>query len=80
MGLENALHQRLHAKRLNKVTLRKEFFDVSLEELEALVEEINPTAEFNRTMMADDYKQSLSMGDQEFELSEDSGETEEDDD
>lgn len=80
VGLENALHQRLHANRLNKVNLRKEFFDVSLEELEALVDEINPTAEFNRTMMADDYKQSLSMGDQELELSENFEEMEEDDD
>lgn len=38
VGLENELHQRLHARRLNKVNLRKEFFDVSLDELEQLVE------------------------------------------
>ena len=63
------MHQRLHTRRLNKVNLRKEFFDVSIEELEQLVEEINPTAEFNRTMLADDYKQSLSLGDQELPLS-----------
>ena len=69
VGLEGNLHQRLHGRRLNKVNLRKEFFDVSIEELEQLVEEINPTAEFNRTMLADDYKQSLSMGDQELPLS-----------
>jgi len=69
VGLESELHQRLHARRLNKVNLRKEFFDVSLDELEQLVEEINPTAEFNRTMLAEDYNQSLSMGDQEIPLS-----------
>lgn len=69
VGLENELHARLHARRLNKVNLRKEFFDVSLDELEQLVEEINPTAEFNRTMLAEDYNQSLSMGDQEIPLS-----------
>lgn len=69
VGLENELHQRLHARRLNKVNLRKEFFDVSLDELEQLVEEINPTAEFNRTMLAEDYNQSLSLGDQEIPLS-----------
>jgi len=69
VGLENELHQRLHARRLNKVNLRKEFFDISLEELEQLVEEINPTAEFNRTMLAEDYNQSLSMGDQELPIS-----------
>lgn len=66
VGLEGELHQRLHTRRINKVNLRKEFFDVSVEELEQLVTEINPTAEFNRTMLADDYKQSLSLGDQEL--------------
>jgi hypothetical protein len=69
VGLENELHARLHARRLNKVNLRKEFFDVSLDELEQLVEEINPTAEFNRTMLAEDYNQSLSLGDQEIPIS-----------
>ena len=69
VGLENELHQRLHMRRLNKVNLRKEFFDVSLDELEQLVEEINPTAEFNRTMLAEDYNQSLSLGNQEIPLS-----------
>ncbi|MDT4761366.1 GIY-YIG nuclease family protein [Sphaerochaeta sp. PS] len=63
VGLENAIHTRLHSKRLNKVNLRKEFFSVSLDELEQLVLEINPTAEFNRTMLAEDYKQSLSLVD-----------------
>lgn len=70
VGLENELHARLHARRLNKVNLRKEFFDVSLDELERLVEEINPTAEFNRTMLAEDYNQSLSIGDEELPPSE----------
>jgi len=70
VGLENELHKRLHARRLNKVNLRKEFFDISLDELEQLVQEINPTAEFNRTMLAEDYNISLSMGDQELPPSE----------
>lgn len=69
VGLENELHKRLHKRRLNKVNLRKEFFDISLDELEQLVEEINPTAEFNRTMLAEDYNQSLSMDNQEVLLS-----------
>jgi hypothetical protein len=80
VGLENKLHQRLHARRLNKVNLRKEFFDISLEELEQLVEEINPTAEFNRTMLAEDYKQSLSMGDQELPLSDFNSESQDEED
>lgn len=66
VSLEYELHRRLNACRLNKVNLRKEFFTISLDELEQLVQEINPTAEFNRTMLAEDYHQSLSMGDQEL--------------
>jgi len=61
VGLENELHKRLHEQRLNKVNHRKEFFDISLEELERLVFEIHPAAEFNRTMLAEDYRQSLSI-------------------
>lgn len=64
VGLENELHKRLHSRRVNKVNLRKEFFNISLDELEELVAEINPTAEFKRTMVAEDYTQTLSMGDE----------------
>ena len=60
VGLEAKLHERLIAQRLNKVNLRKEFFKVSLDDLEALVQEIDPTAEFTRTMAAEEYRQSLS--------------------
>lgn len=56
--LETELHNRLSDKRLNKVNLRKEFFRVSIDELEALVNEICPTAEFNRTMLATEFHQS----------------------
>ena len=61
VGLESELHRRLDSKRKNKVNLRKEFFDVSLDELEQLVQEINPAAEFNRTMLATEYRQSQQM-------------------
>lgn len=60
-ALETAIHHRLHEKRVNRVNLRKEFFDISLDELEALVNELEPTAEFNRTMAAEEYHQSMSM-------------------
>lgn len=61
MSLEHELHTRLDAKRVNKVNRRKEFFDVSLDELEALVSSIDPTAPFNRTMVAEQYRLSLSL-------------------
>lgn len=60
VGLENKLHTLLNSKRLNKVNLRKEFFKVSIDELEALVTDIEPTAEFNKTMLAEEFRQSLS--------------------
>ena len=59
--LESELHKRLDNKRKNKINLRKEFFDVSLDELEQLIQEINPAAEFNRTMLATEYRQSQEM-------------------
>lgn len=58
--LESKLHNRLNSKRINKVNLRKEFFYSSVDELEQIVNEIDPTAAFTRTMAAEDYRQSLS--------------------
>ena len=60
-ALENAVHKRLHENRVNKVNLRKEFFNISIDELESLVHELEPSAEFNRTMAAEQYRQSLSI-------------------
>ena len=60
VGLESKLHEILNQKRVNKVNMRKEFFNVTIDELEELVTEIEPTAEFNRTMAAEEYRQSLS--------------------
>lgn len=60
VGLESALHEKLNDKRVNKVNLRKEFFYSSIDELEQIVSEVDPTAEFNKTMLAEDFRQSLS--------------------
>lgn len=60
VGLEAELHRRLHQKRTNKINLRKEFFDISIDELEELVNEICPVAEFKRTMLAAEYHRGLS--------------------
>lgn len=61
-ALETALHKELNSCRVNKVNLRKEFFHTTLDELEALVERIDPDAPFVRTMLAEQYHQSLSIG------------------
>lgn len=60
VSLETELHKRLNSQRVNKVNLRKEFFYATLDELEALVAEISPTAEFTRTMLAEEFRQSQS--------------------
>lgn len=60
VALETALHHRLDNKRVNKVNMRKEFFYSSIDELEALTMELSPSAEFTRTMVAEEYRQSLS--------------------
>ena len=58
VSLENKLHQLLNEKRLNKVNLRKEFFYTSVDELEKIVSDIDPTAEFKKTMLAEEFRQS----------------------
>ena len=60
VALENKMHEILNNYRVNKVNMRKEFFKISLDELEKIVYDIEPTAEFNRTMAAEEFRQSLS--------------------
>lgn len=60
VALENKMHQILNRNRVNKVNLRKEFFRISIDELEKIVDEIEPTAEFNKTILAEEFKQSIS--------------------
>lgn len=61
VGLEQKLHQILNSKRVNKINLRKEFFNVNIDELEIVVQDIDKSAEFNKTMIAEQYRQSLSI-------------------
>lgn len=60
VALEGQLHERLNGQRVNKVNARKEFFYSTVDELETLVNEIDPSAEFTRTMAAEDFRQSQS--------------------
>ncbi len=60
VGLETELHHILNEKRVNKVNLRKEFFNVTIEELQELVYKLDPTASFTTTMAAEEYRQSMS--------------------
>lgn len=64
--LEKTLHKRLNDKRVNKVNLRKEFFYSTVDELEELVNELDPTAVFNKTMLAEEYNQTTSVSSDEY--------------
>lgn len=66
VSLESSLHKRLESQRVNKVNLRKEFFYSDIEELESFVLEIEPTAQFTRTMLAEQYHQSITISDEEL--------------
>lgn len=68
VSLEGALHMKLENQRVNKINSRKEFFYSNIDELEALVNEIEPTADFNRTMLAEQYQQSLMLAENEIIL------------
>jgi len=59
--LESNLHKTLHNKRVNKVNRKKEFFKTTIDELESLVFSLEPTAEFKKTMAAEQYFQSLEI-------------------
>ena len=61
VSLESELHKRLDDRRVNKINMRKEFFHCSIEELEKLVLEIEPTAPFTTTMLAEQYRQTLEI-------------------
>jgi hypothetical protein len=59
--LETELHRKLHNNRVNKINLRKEFFKTTIDELEELVYSLEPSAQFNRTMLAEQYHQSMAV-------------------
>lgn len=62
--LENALHKAFENKKLNMVNQRREFFNVTLEEIEKVVKEnFDKTVEFKKEPEAEQFRQSLKMKD-----------------
>lgn len=59
-GLEQALHSEFAEKRINAVNLRKEFFRVSISEVEDAIGRLAPEATFFADFEADEYKQTLA--------------------
>ena len=61
-GLENALHKAFADRRLNRINLRREFFHVTLEEIEMVVKQnFNKPIEVTRLAEASEFRQSQAM-------------------
>jgi type II secretory pathway pseudopilin PulG len=60
-GFENRLHQHFSSQRVNKVNERKEFFDVSIDEIETAVRQMNAKIDIIKTPEARDYRQTLAL-------------------
>ena len=60
--LENALHRSFESKKINMMNNRKEFFNVTIEEIEEVVKaNYDKTVEFIRTSPAQQYRESLKI-------------------
>lgn len=65
-SLETKLHQHFKQQSVNKVNPRKEFFHVTLDEIEQVVKDnFNNTVEFTRIPVAKEYRQSLAISQEE---------------
>jgi chromosome segregation ATPase len=61
-ALENALHRAFERRRLNMINRRREFFHVTLDEIETVVRtNFDKPVEFIRLAHADEYRQSLKL-------------------
>ena len=63
--LEKELHNAFRKQRLNLVNNRKEFFRVSLEEIETIVHKNHADIEFIKTVEAREYRETLSIREKE---------------
>lgn len=60
-SLERALHTEFADRRINAKNMRKEFFKVGLDEVEAAVKRLAPEASFFRDIEAQEYHETLAM-------------------
>jgi hypothetical protein len=62
--LENMLHKTFNDKRLNNINLRREYFNITLQEIEDVIEENHGEIDFTRIPEAKEYRESLSIKEQ----------------
>jgi hypothetical protein len=63
--LETASHRALHRPRLNRVNPRKEFFRTDIELIRKIVEEHHGVVEYVADAAALQYRQSVTMSDED---------------
>lgn len=66
-SLENALHKAMHVNRVNKVNFRKEFFRADIETICKIVEEHHGQVEYVASPEAFEYRETLSMPDEDYD-------------
>jgi hypothetical protein len=66
--MENELHKRFNKLRMNKINFRKEFFRVPLEEIHKAVEELHGEVVYTAEPEALQYRESIAMTDEQFEM------------
>jgi hypothetical protein len=66
--LENALHHAFHRTRLNKTNPRKEFFRTNVADIVEVVEKNHGTVEYTVDAEALQYRQSLTMTEEDMEV------------
>ena len=59
--LEKELHKAFSDKQVNLINYRKEFFNVSLDEIETHIREVGIDAEFTRLPEAIEYRETLAL-------------------
>lgn len=61
-SLENSLHKAFEDRKVNMMNNRKEFFNVTLDEIEAVVKEsYDKTVEFIKTPQAEEYRETMML-------------------
>ncbi len=60
-SLENELHKAFSAKKINMLNQRKEFFKVSIDEIESKIKELGLEVNFNKNFDAIQYRQTIAL-------------------
>jgi hypothetical protein len=66
--LENALHREFHKQRVNKVNFRKEFFRIDFDSIRKVAELQHGKVDYHAEPEALQYRESMTMPDEDFEF------------